>query len=661
MNKRPVLLRSFFALIVIAVFTFSIYPLEERNFFDTFVSTVEADKKTDAEKVVVKAKELKEASPEILDSQALEDAAAEEEVALKNYYPGKRLANNRDVIGYIRNEAKPSIRRGLDLSGGVEFTLDLRPADKDRDGKPNTQKELTPEQVDAAIEALRTRLESQGIYESEISSLKKGGLVSLRAPLASQQERDRILNLIQMSAKLTFKLVSENNDIEVAKYLKDRKNYKAPSKYKMMMQMDERNGKVVSTPVLVENRPQMGGANIAEAKAVINPQTGSPMISLRFNATGAKQFARVTSENVGRKLAIILDGKLYCAPVLREAISGGRAQITGSFSRDEAGLIANALNAGSLQFKVNVGSIYDTDPTLGAASIKSGLYAGIFGLALVVFFMIIYYLWAGVIASISLIVNMALILGAMAAFDATLTLPGIAGIVLTIGMAVDANVLIFERIREESKAGKSLRASLEAGFGRAFITILDANLTTLLTALVLMTVGKGAVKGFAVALSIGIATSMFSTLFLSRLLFDISVKLFDGRSIKMCNWFKFRNVNFLKMAKPAGIISIILIITSIVTITYAAFFGRGIFSVDLTGGVQVTLQYKEKVPTGKIEKALKQNGYSNVRVSYKHNAFDETSDASVLDVVIPDQSLANKKDSEGKIITASAVISDIFK
>ncbi|UDQ97062.1 protein translocase subunit SecD [Lentisphaerota bacterium WC36G] len=644
-NSQPVLMRMFIALVFIVVFAFSMFPLTERNFYDTFVDIVKKEDVAKAQELVEAAKKIqaennaKKDAEHMLENQALSIAATEKKVELKELFTNKSLKNNADAIGFIRNKAKPSIRRGLDLSGGVEFTLRLLPPDgaENTDGTPKT--ELTPQDIDVAIEALRSRLETQGINESEIFSTEGSDLITLRAPLATKQESQKIRQLVQMSARLSFNLVATDAMMaqERIKYFQNPEAYKPPTSYMMMKQPGRARD---AMPLLVEIKPKMTGKNITLSR--VNSAPGGWEIILRFNVDGARNFGDVTSKNVGRRLAIILDKKLYSAPNLNEPITGGEAQITGDFSQDEAKIVSDALNAGSLQFKVEVKSIESTDPTLGSESVKSGLYAGLAGLAVVVIFMTMYYLSAGLIASVSLIVNMVLILGAMAAFNATLTLPGIAGIVLTIGMAVDANVLIFERIREELQSGKTLKTALHEGFSRAFTTILDANLTTLLTALILMSVGKGAVRGFAVTLSIGIATSMFSTIFLSRLLFDTMLNVTKAKSLKMLNLFSFKNINFLKISRVAGIISIIMIVGSLAVFGIK---GKTIFNVDLTGGIRLTMNYDKQVPVEDIDKFLKNSGFPSSRSSYK-----EQGEIKVLEVVVSDISatgaIANEKGNE---------------
>ena len=264
----------------------------------------------------------------------------------------------------------------------------------------------------------------------------------------------------------------------------------------------------------------MTGKYLTDARVQIDSQYNEPYVSIKFDRKGGRIFERITEENVKKRLAIVLDKSIYSAPVIQEKITGGEARITGNFTTEEARDLAIVLRAGALPAPVNILEERTVGPSLGSDSIRKGIISMGVGGILVVLFMIIYYKGAGLIADLALILNILIIAGALAAFQATLTLPGIAGIILTIGMAVDANVLIFERIREEMNLGKTPRAAVEAGYDRATLTILDANITTLIAALVLFQFGTGPIKGFAVTLSLGVLSSLFTALFLTRLIFD---------------------------------------------------------------------------------------------------------------------------------------------
>ena len=245
-----------------------------------------------------------------------------------------------------------------------------------------------------------------------------------------------------------------------------------------------------------------------------------PYVALEFNARGAKQFDELTGRNVGKRLAIILDNTVYSAPVIRERISGGRASITGNFDIKEARDLAIVLRAGALPAPVHVAEERTVGPSLGKDSIRQGITSFVVGGSLVVVFMLVYYKFAGVLADLALMLNVVFLIAALAAFQATLTLPGIAGIVLTLGMAVDANVLINERIREELRTGKTARAAIDAGYERALPAILDSNITTFLSGVILFQFGSGPIKGFAVTLCIGIVSSVFTAVVGTRVVYD---------------------------------------------------------------------------------------------------------------------------------------------
>jgi len=277
------------------------------------------------------------------------------------------------------------------------------------------------------------------------------------------------------------------------------------------------------TPFLVQKRTYLTGEYLTDARVQIDSQFNEPYVTIDFDKKGARLFERITEANVKKRLAIVLDNHIYSAPVIQEKISGGHARITGNFTTEEAHDLAIVLRAGALPAPVQILEERTVGPSLGRDSIQKGIVSMCVGGILVLLFIGIYYKGAGMIANIALFLNIILIAAALAAFQATLTLPGIAGIILTIGMAVDANVIIFERIREEVRLGKTPRAAVDAGYAKATLTILDANVTTLIAALVLFQFGTGPVKGFAVTLSIGILASLFTAIIVARLIFDYLV------------------------------------------------------------------------------------------------------------------------------------------
>ena len=649
MNKKPVIFRTIVAAVVILVFAFSMMPLVERPFYDTFKKMVSKDA-AKAQELVDAAQKLQAADADMYPSQALLKAATDTGVELKKLIPeNKNIEDNRDVIGTIRKNAASSIRLGLDLAGGVEFMIELIPdedfikkLDTIKDGnatKDETQKRMENEFAryrDMAIEILRKRLEAKKIFESEISPAGEKN-ISLRAPIVSKDEKVQLSELIQMSAQLRFRLVHKDNDALVAQYLANPASFHSPVGYELMTQTTFRSGdKPIVDYFFVEKRAQMDGKGIIDA-APTRDQFGQRMISLRFDGNGAAKFGEVTTQHVGRKLAIVLDGKLYCAPVLREPITTGQAQISGQFSNEELQQISNALVSGSFPFQIKIAATFDTDPKLGADNIKNSIYAGIAALITVVVFMIVYYRLAGLIAVAALGTNVILVLGALAAFDSTLTLPGMAGIILTIGMAVDANVLIFERIREELENGKSLAVAIEAGYGKAFSAVFDANITTLFIAIILMNFGTGPVKGFAVTLGIGIISSLFTAIFMTHLIFDYIVQYIKLTTLKMMKFLHEPKFDFLSNKNAFFIASAILIIVS-----FAACFVRGtdMLSVDFTGGALQSFNYKDKVSVVQVEKVLREN---NLPGSVTYKSASGAADSQRMEIIIRKADMTNIK------------------
>jgi preprotein translocase subunit SecD len=371
-----------------------------------------------------------------------------------------------------------------------------------------------------ALETIRNRVDQFGVSEPDI---RPQGEDRILIQLPGVQDPQRAVALIGKTALLEFKLVSDDSG---AQQLKEGK---LPAGVKMypLRHTDPKTGLTTEEQLPLRDRTLMTGESITDAKVSIDKQYNKPYVSLEFDTQGARQFERVSGENVKKKLAIVLDGTVYSAPVIQEKISGGKASITGSFSMDEARDLAIVLRAGALPAPVKILEQRTVGASLGWDSIRKGLLASLLGGIVTIAFMIIYYKMSGVIADIALLLNIPLILACLAAFEATLTLPGIAGIILSVGMAVDANVLIFERIREELRLGKTPRSAVETGFERATLTILDSNVTTLIAALVLFQFGTGPVRGFAVTLTIGIITSMFTAITATRVIFDY--QLLQGR------------------------------------------------------------------------------------------------------------------------------------
>jgi preprotein translocase subunit SecD len=320
--------------------------------------------------------------------------------------------------------------------------------------------------------------------------------------------------LIGRTARLEFKMVREDIQPSTATVPDDTEILKEKS-------VDPATGAVSEMPFVLQKKSLITGDLLTDAQVRIDSQFNQPYVAIEFNSLGAKLFDQVTAANVGKRFAIVLDNSVYSAPVIRERISGGSAQISGNFTEKTASDLAIVLRAGALPAPVKIIQNVTVGPSLGQDSINKGLMAGLIGVVLVVVFMTIYYQLSGIVANMGMVLNVIYLMGALAALGATLTLPGIAAIVLLIGMSVDSNVLIFERIREELKLGKSPKAALDAGYDKAFLTIMDSHITTLITAAVLFQFGTGPVKGFAVSLSLGVIINLFTSLIGTKVTFDL--------------------------------------------------------------------------------------------------------------------------------------------
>jgi preprotein translocase subunit SecD len=368
--------------------------------------------------------------------------------------------------------------------------------------------------VQQALETIRNRIDQFGVSEPVI---QREGIDHIVVQLPGIKDPKRAIELIGKTARLEFKLVDESINAATA----TPSSLPEDDELLYEKKVDATTGAVTEIPLVVKKKAMITGELLTDAQVRIDSQFNQPYVAIEFNSTGAKLFDQVTAANVGKRFAIVLDNNIYSAPVIRERISGGSAQISGSFTDKEAADLSIVLRAGSLPAPVEIIQNVTVGPSLGQDSIHKGLMAGLVGVVLVIIFMAIYYKLCGLVANFGMVLNVIYLMGSLAALGATLTLPGIAAIVLLIGMSVDANVLIFERIREELKLGKTALAGLSAGYDKAFLTIMDSHVTTLITAAVLFQFGTGPVKGFAVSLSLGIIINLFTSLVATRVIFDL--------------------------------------------------------------------------------------------------------------------------------------------
>lgn len=393
----------------------------------------------------------------------------------------------------------------------------------------NAFKKVEATSIEQAIEVIRNRIDQLGVAEPTIH---KQGDSEIVVQLPGVKDPKKALEIIGKTAQLEFKLLDEETPLwkELPSLIKPQEEESLLSQWKSKLPEEDEivfqkitnkeTGEVYKRPYIVKKNVLLTGDLLAEAHVSIDQRFNEPYVSLRFNEAGAKIFEEITGKYVKRRLAIILDGNLYSAPVIQEKIEGGNAQISGNFTLEEARDLAIVLRAGALPAPVKLIQNVTVGPTLGKDSIEAGKTAILIAAAIVSLFMIVYYRLSGLIADFALLLNIILLIGALAALNATLTLPGIAGIALAIGMAVDSNVLMFERIREELRLGKTPKAAIESGYKKAFWTIFDSHVTTLITAAVLFHFGSGPIKGFAVTLSLGVAINLFTALIGTKTIFD---------------------------------------------------------------------------------------------------------------------------------------------
>lgn len=473
---------------------------------------------------------------------------------------------------------KDRIRLGLDLQGGTSFLL--------RIVRENPEDVITRDLVDRAVEVIRKRVDTYGVSEPDIAPQGEDRIL-VQIPGLDSDGMKATREQLQRVAKLEFSIVQPNSEALLAEIEAGRAIM--PPGFVVKPMTDTIEGKELTTQLLMRRNADMSGEYVSRAYAYYD-QAGWG-VSLEFNPEGAKLFDQIAGANKGNQMAILLDGEVLSAPTLQTDRFGGRAQISGRFSEKEARDLASALE-NPLRYPVQIEEIRSVSPTLGADSIRSGFMAGLTGLAFVVLFVVIYYRLVGLIALVGLAVNIILLFGMMAMFNFVLTLPGIAGIILTIGMAVDANVLIYERLREELAAGKSVAAAINGAYDKAFSAIFDANITTLITSVILFLQATGSVKGFAVTLTLGIIASMFSALLVTRTVFRWMVEKGGLKRVRMLNIIPTKQFNFLGKSRLAFLTSVGLIVASI---GIFAFNGQNNFGIDFRGGDLMAVSFTAPV------------------------------------------------------------------
>ncbi|MFH1458272.1 MAG: protein translocase subunit SecD [Candidatus Omnitrophota bacterium] len=507
------------------------------------------------------------------------------------------------VCAYFAFPLDKRINLGLDLKGGMHLLLKVDTS--------HLKQEDREDAADRALEVIRNRIDEFGVREP---SIQRQGLDEIVVQLPGVTDRDRAIDIIGKTALLEFKLVS--NDAEK---LKQALAGTVPEDSELKYAQED------NEPLLLEKQAVLVGDALTDARVNFSQsQFNEPVVSLRFNAQGAEKFAQITTGNVGRRLAIVLDGKVQSAPRIKEAIPSGEAVITGRFSVEEAQDLALVLRVGALPAPMYIEEERTIGPLLGQDSINKGIKATIVGSALVFIFMAVYYLLAGLISDFALLLNLLMILGGLGLLpllfpgvSATLTLPGIAGIVLSLGMAVDANVLINERIREEIKTGKNLRSAVISGYNRAFTAILDSNLTTLIAAFLLFQFGTGPIRGFAVTLTIGLLASMFTAIVVTRTIFEVLLGWGVLKSLPMLKFIRETKLDFIGKRRIFYALSLIVIVVGL-----AFYFKKGkqAYGIDFAGGQLQEYSFKSPAPIDQLRQILKEAGMADASIQqFKDN------------------------------------------
>ncbi len=500
--------------------------------------------------------------------------------------------------------AKGQIKLGLDLRGGSELLYKIKVEEGEQ--RPGLTEEI--------IALLEKRIDPQGVLEYR---LQQQGMrrILIQVPGATKAETESLKKRITRLGKLEFRLAAPYTSDE---YANAKAGKSVPGYYRHWLRKKKGEEAETDDWYLVRNKIEITGEHLT--RVFPDRKDIKPVIGFEFDQAGRSKFGHLTERNIGKSLAIILDGTLYSAPNIKERIPG-RGIIEGNFTQEEVNDLIAVMRAGSLPADLELEMETTVGPSLGKDSIKRGLLAGIIGGIFIIIFMCTYYMGAGTVATATFILNIFFVVGTLAVLNATLTLPGIAGLVLMIGMAVDANVLIFERIREEKSKGKTIRLAVKNGYERAFTTIVDSNITTLITALILYAVGTGPVKGFAIVLITGLLINMFTAVFVTRVVFEILLNSNIMSKFSMMQFFKNPKTSFVIYRRFAMIASLILIITGI---SIFAIRGKNNYDIDFTGGTLIHLKLAKATPVGTVRDKLGNVGYPNAEVQNIWASKDET-------------------------------------
>ncbi len=533
---------------------------------------------------------------------ALKEIGHQQKIDLSQFFPRVRLEETLKNVGkrddillkYLLDQSKGRLQLGLDLQGGIGFTLEADLGTKTAGYDADT---ANKEKLTKAIEIISARINSMGVAEPLIRVVGTNR-IEVQLPSINTKDNPDVLDQVKKPARLDFRMVYPFATPETAPAGEVPPGYEVKTYDRELP-----NGSETSEEYFIKRIPEMTGESISYS-SVQHDTYGKPMIGMHFTSAGTKRFAEVTrniaasGDNLGHpgEMAVVLDGTVYSVASVKQEIDSPDAVIEGYFSEREAFNLANVLN-NPLDLPLIVKSQFEVGPSLAADAVTSGFRASIIAICLVVAFMVTFYTTGGLVAVATLGVNLVIILGVMANIGATMTLPGLAGIVLTIGMAVDANILIFERMREELAAGKTLATANQTGYAKALMTIIDAHIVQLIICAIMIWLGQGPIRGFGITLAIGVLSTMFSVLVTAHLIMELLVDSGTVKKIRMGHLIKAIHVDFVRYGKPAFIGSGLLVVIGMAAVFYQ---GSGIFGVDFSGGDVVTMQYKERLDIGQV-------------------------------------------------------------
>ena len=604
-------------------------PVQDEPFV-AYVRTHATAKQAEFAKLLDEAAARKKNLQAASEFVALKQIGKERRLDLSQYFPEIRLEEslknvekrNDILLAELLRRSRGRLQLGLDLKGGVAFTLEA--VDSPGEQLDEYQRQ---EKLQKAIDIIGARINGLGVAEPVLRPVGQNR-IEIQLPGVSTKDNPDVVDQVKAPARLDFRLVHPT--------LRPGAGIEAPAGYEVkLLEWEGRRGESGVEELFVKRIPEMTGEMISNSFA--RPDLyGKPEVILEFTSEGKKRFAEVTrviadmgqrNGTLGR-LAIVLDGRLYSAPTVREEINSDSAQITGSFTDREAINLANVLN-NPLDVELRIMEQYEVGPTLASDAVLSARNSFIVSTLLTIGFMAVFYTMGGLVAAIGMGVNVLITLGVMSSIGATLTMPGIAGIVLTLAMSVDSNILIFERMREELKLGKSLGAALEAGFEKAWSAIVDSNVSTLLVALIMIALGTGPVKGFGVTLTIGIFTTMFAAVVVSKLLLEALILGAGTKRMPMFSVLQSTSYDFLKMTKAAVILTVAVLVVGVGALVYK---GKEIYGIDFAGGDMVTLNFAKKAELSELRAAATKAGIKEVNFSYQQPI---GTDREVLRVTTP--------------------------